>query len=523
MTDLPFLATRLSRLAFGVACAIGLVGAWIGLGYHSLWFDELAGAATVGDASSLAATLQKVVTDTTPPVYYIALFGFVKLFGGSDVALRAFSALLACVSILVFVGGTRRTYSLSARLFAGAMATGSFFWFFQAQNARFYTLCLALGAVVLVSALGILRAPPQSAQWRGFAGLTVVLLIGAFTHYYFTIEGLAVMGVLFLFRPRERLACCAVGALLVASTLLYLRFVAVPNMQVDPNNFYIPNTLTWYVSSVRSAVHNTLGRKGMLAAALCLAAIAAGFLFVKKRAPLSPDSADLLVFGVPLLVLAGGVTSSMLLSPSFTDRNLLLCSPFLWAVWARLYDWATRSVSGLGAACFDVALALVVLWMASIALLRTSPKESPYLWSEPFRQSAEWIRQQPACRGAVIPVIDFDRKGWYRGDYDQRLFSAIYGRYLQGYASIRIVYAEDVEAGRIEPSIAEEIRSRLDGDGCPVAAWSVHGVYLDSIPHMKAALLAAVGRQALPDDRLVTENFKDGWWGFVFAARGRAK
>ncbi|MBY0319803.1 MAG: glycosyltransferase family 39 protein [Reyranella sp.] len=518
MTTPSALPTRLPQLAFGVACGIGLAGAWIGLTYHSFWFDELSGAAAIGDATDLRATMARIAADTTPPLYYVALFYFAKAFGTGDAALRAFSAFFACASIALFVVGTRRCFSLSARLFAAAMATGSMFWFFQSQNARFYTVCLALSAVVLILALQILRSPPQSFQRSIYAALGIVLLLGVFVHYYFTIEGLAVLMVLFLHRRRERLALCLIGAVLVAATLLYLHFVVTPHVQVDPNNFYIPNTFHWYVAGIRSAFHYSLGRKGALAIALCLAAIIIGHLSAKRRPALELDGTDTLIVGVPVLVLVGGIVSSTLFSPNFTDRNLLICSPFLWAIWARLYDWAQQSIGPVARACLALALALVVFWMATIVTLRVSPKESPLLWSEPFRQSAEWIRNVPACRGAVIPVIDLDRKGWYRNDYDQRLFSAIYGRYLQGYATTKIVYLEDIEARRIDPGLADEMRARLAGKGCPIVGWSAHGIYHDSIPGMRTALLAALGLQDAPPDSITIHYFQDGWWGFTFAA-----
>jgi hypothetical protein len=520
----PFaLPTRLPQLAFGVACGIGLTGAWIGLTYHSFWFDELAGAATIGDATDLRATMVRIAADTTPPLYYVALFYFAKAFGTGDAALRAFSALLACASIALFVIGTRRYFSPSARLFAAAMATGSSFWFFQSQNARFYTLCLALSAVVLMLALQILRSPPQPSRIPIYTALGIILLVGVFVHYYFTIEGLAVLIVLFLYRRHERLALCLIGAGLVAATLLYLHFVVTPHVQVDPNNFYIPNTLDWYVAGIRSAFHYSLGRTGAFAVGLCLAAIVIGHLSANRPPALAADGIDTLMVGVPLLVLVGGIVSSTLFSPNFTDRNLLICSPFLWAVWARLYDWAQQSIGTVARACLVAALVLVVFWMATIVTLRLSPKESPYLWSEPFRQSAEWIRSVPACRGAVIPVVNLDRKGWYRNGYDQELFSAIYGRYLQGYATTKIVYLEDIKAHRIDPGLADEMRARLDGKGCPIVGWSAHGIYLDGILGMRTALLAALGRQDAPADSVAIHYFQDGWWGFIFAARRSAK
>jgi len=531
----PVLATKLSRLAFGIACAAGLAGAWIGLSHHSFWFDELAGAATIGDASNFRAMLLRVATDITPPVYYIALFCFAKIFGTGDAALRAFSAFFGCLSIAVFFLGTRRSFSLSGRLFAGALATGSAFWFFQSQNARFYTLCLALSAIILVLALSILRQPQRSPKRGMLAALAAVILLGAFVHYYFTIEGLAVLLILFLYRPGERLQLCMIAGLLVASTLLYLKVVVGPYVQIDPNNFYIPRSFAWYPYMLRTAFHLAFGRLGALALGLCLLAIVVGYFLARKhaapvqtivanlRTAIARDGTEILIVGVPVLTLVGGIVSSLLLSPNFTDRNLLICSPFIWALSARLYDGAQQSIGTTGRAALDLALALIALSMASVVLQRTGPKSSPYLWSEPFRQSAEWIRNVPACRGAIIPVVDIDRKAWYRGDYADRLYGDIYGRYLAGYARPKIVFLEDMEAHRIDAGMAAEMRDRLDGKGCPVIGWSAHGVYEEAVPGMRSALLAALDRQAAPADLVATHIFNDGGRGFILEVRQGAR
>jgi Dolichyl-phosphate-mannose-protein mannosyltransferase len=529
------LATKLSRLAFGIACAAGLAGAWIGLTHNSFWFDELSGAATIGDATNLRAMLLRVATDITPPVYYVALFYFAKIFGTGDAALRAFSAFFGCLSIAVFFLGTRRSFSLSGRLFAGALATGSAFWFFQSQNARFYTLCLALSAIILVLALSILRQPQRSPKRGLLAALAAVILLGAFVHYYFTIEGLAVLLILFLYRPGERLQLCVIAGLLVASTLLYLKVVVGPYVQIDPNNFYIPRSFAWYPYMLRTAFHLAFGRLGALALGLCLLAIVVGYFLARKhaapvqtivanlRTAIARDGTEILIVGVPVLTLVGGIVSSLLLSPNFTDRNLLICSPFIWALSARLYDGAQQSIGTTGRAALDLALALIALSMASVVLQRTGPKSSPYLWSEPFRQSAEWIRNVPACRGAIIPVVDIDRKAWYRGDYADRLYGDIYGRYLAGYARPKIVFLEDIEAHRIDAGMAAEMRDRLDGKGCPVIGWSAHGVYEEAVPGMRSALLAALDRQAAPADLVATHIFNDGGRGFILEVRQSAR
>jgi hypothetical protein len=121
---------------FGLACLVGLVGAFVGLTASSLWIDELFTTWVIGDDSSLANVASRALTDSNPPLYYFIVFFFTRAFGDSDATFRVFSAICASAAILVLVCATARSFSLPARLFAAALATASTFWFAQSQNAR---------------------------------------------------------------------------------------------------------------------------------------------------------------------------------------------------------------------------------------------------------------------------------------------------------------------------------------------------------------------------------------------------
>lgn len=517
---------RLAQLAFAAACVVGLVGAWIGLPYHSLWFDELA-TANIVSAEDLRTMFARNFAETNPPVYYLAVYSFVQFVGMTDTTLRAVSAFFGCVAILIFIVGTRHSFSLPARLFASALATGSYFWFFQSQNARCYTLCLAISAVILSLALSMLRDLSQPVSRGRLAALLLAMTVGGLTHFYLVYQALGVLFILAVFRPRLRLFAGAAGVLIFFSAFAYLRFVSFPYTQIDPNNFWIPKAFSWYPYVLRQVFHQEWRRLGALALGLCLVAIVAGRIMAGRSLMpalrLPGDRVIVLVVAVPLIVLVTAIASSVLIAPSFSDRSFLTCAPFLWALSARLYDIAHEVVAEVGRAFLNAALAVIVLLMSTIVTGRVSEQSSMYLWSAPFRQSAEWIRGVPACRDAIIPVIVLDPKSWYRGDYASRVFDYAYGYYLKGYAQPKIVFIEDVLARAIDPAMSAEMKRRLEGEGCPVVGWAVHGIYEDSIPGLRADLLGALDRSDLKGDRLVAHLFQDGWWGFILAAGGPQK
>ena len=530
-TNIHDTTLRLSRLAFAIACAIGLAGAWFALGYHSLWFDELWTAGVVGTDHDLGAMFARNFAETNPPIYYLALFYFSQLAGVSDQALRAFSAFFGCLAIVVFVLGTRQSFSLSARLFAAALATGSYFWFFQSQNVRCYTLALAIGAGIVTIALSLLRDPSRPPASGKLAALAALMLLGSFTHFYVAYQSLGVLLVLLFYRRPLWPYVGAMSAVLVGSLLLYRHFAIAPYSQIDPNNFWFPRDLSWYPLSLRSIVQLEWRRPGVLALGLCVAAIAIGYVRQRRRSPdpavparsLARDRVLVLVATVPVIVLAAGFLSSVLIAPNFSDRNFLTCAPFLWAFSARLYDLAQEAEIGRAwRAGLNAALAFCVLAMAQVVVHRVSDSPVAHLWYQPFRQAAEAVRAEPACRGATIPVIVVDPKGWYRGDYGDRLFAHAYGYYLRGHATPRPVFIEDIRSGRLDAALADEMRARLGGQGCPVVALGIHRVYEGDIPIIRSELLKALGVADVTPDRLATRVLKDGWWGFIFAAPSSA-
>ena len=116
--------SRVTTVCFASLCAIGLLGAFVGLNASGLWGDELFSSWMV-DGSSFSEQLRRMFTDVHPPLYYLLLVGWTRLAGTSDAAYRLLSAFCACGAILVFIRGTRGYLSLTARMFAGALAVAS--------------------------------------------------------------------------------------------------------------------------------------------------------------------------------------------------------------------------------------------------------------------------------------------------------------------------------------------------------------------------------------------------------------
>jgi hypothetical protein len=498
-------------VCFGIAIVVGLADAFVGLDTHGFWFDELFTARLIEpDGTSLTA---RIATDVHPPVYLVLLSLYSKIAGGGDAALRSLSALAATASILVFVAATRRTFTLPGRLFGATLATGSLFWFFQAQNARSYALCLLIGAGILACSLALLdkEQKPVRARLR-LGGMVSLMFVGTFTHFYMLYESLAVLFMLFVLSRKHRYATAAAAVALVVASALYMKLVVEPHTLVSLSHNWYQNNPTWYFLVLKSCLHYTFGDAGLLAIALCAGAVVAGRLANRNGTPFVLDRVAALLVGVPVLVLLAVVASSTLLAPNFFDRNYLVLSPFLWALAASLYDAARRALRPPLQLALNVVLSFLALSMACIVTFRLPSAQALPLY-EPFRESAAWIATLPSCRDQVVPVISTDRRNWYKPGYAETIYTSGYGRYLHGFARPELLFFHDVRARNLPDDLTAELRRRIDGEGCPVLAWSAHNITAEVMAAATSALLAWTDRPA--SAAVKVKAFEDGGMGFV--------
>jgi len=489
---------------FAIASAIGIVGAFFGLKLSSFWLDELFTAWIVEVGITFDQFVARFVTDVHPPVYYGLAYAYAQLFGDDEVGLRSLSAVLAGLAIVLFVTSTARYFSLAARLFGSAMATGSFFWFYHSQNARGYSLSFVIGTGILALSLSLIdkRNRPDARTAIDLAGLAGLMVLGSFVHFYLMYECLAVLVVLWVFCPRHRIFFMALGAALLVSTGAYVKIVVEVFSQYTTTTNWIHGDPAWYVEQLHSAFVYSFTNKALLALAICIGAwlsqrfvvdrmgVAAsakpGFLLA-GRFPLDAQTA--LFAGVPVVVFIGGVASSLLIAPNFTDRNLLVCSPFLWALSAKLYDAGVPHAERRLRVAANLMLSAVAIWMAvTMVAGRTR------LWKEPFRETAEWIKTFPECRDQPIMVINAQPRAWFKPGYAEILYGDFYATYLNEFARPQVIFMEDILAHKLPEDVKEYLRSRVDGNGCPVLAWSIHLITEKEFEQTWRELLKAIGR-----------------------------
>lgn len=188
-------------MAVGLLAAVLVLAAalrFVSIGARSLWLDEAVSAQMAGlPARELVARV--AAEDTHPPLYYLLLSRWTRIFGDTEAGLRSPGAI---ASTLIVVG----TWWLGRRLggpwvgvIAAVLAAVAPLQVLAAQEARMYPL---LGLLTVVSWSALLAALEGSRRgWVLYAAATVLAL---YTHY-FAFLSLAGQGVFVLFTaPRLR-------------------------------------------------------------------------------------------------------------------------------------------------------------------------------------------------------------------------------------------------------------------------------------------------------------------------------
>lgn len=139
-----------------------------------------------------------LLSDTSPPLYYLLLNVWTRLLGTSDAALRLFSTFWAVLSLplLWSVGrrlGGRRMAWTACLLFAFSPVS-----LYYSSEGRMYSLLWFLALALACLTVRIARRPrPLSILlWAGVAAM------GLLTHYFFLFVSVAFLAWLALFVPR---------------------------------------------------------------------------------------------------------------------------------------------------------------------------------------------------------------------------------------------------------------------------------------------------------------------------------
>jgi 4-amino-4-deoxy-L-arabinose transferase-like glycosyltransferase len=182
---------------------------------QSLWADE---ALTSYEAGlPFGAMLHTVAhVETTPPLYFVIVWAWTRIFGPGAVALRSVSAIAGVAVVPIAYACTRELVSRRAGLIAAALAAVNPFMVWYSQEARAYMLLTALTGASFLFFARALRDPSRRnlVWWAGLSAAAVT------THFF---AGFAVapeaLWLLWKWRRRSTVLAVAVVAVVQAAML----------------------------------------------------------------------------------------------------------------------------------------------------------------------------------------------------------------------------------------------------------------------------------------------------------------
>ncbi len=186
------------------------------LGLQSFWFDEAFTPVHVLHPSIVASMETMAHTENTPPLWYVTIWVWTRIFGTGVVAMRLPSALAGIALVAVVYEIARELAGRRVAIVAGAITAANPLFVWYSQEARAYELYALTMALALLCFIRAERQP--SARRMAIFALTGALAL--LTHYFAVF--LLVPMALWLLRRRERwrTAVPAVGAIAVVGIAL---------------------------------------------------------------------------------------------------------------------------------------------------------------------------------------------------------------------------------------------------------------------------------------------------------------
>jgi len=151
-------SARSTLLALAALTVVAALLRFPTLGEQSYWFDE---SVTVHllrmDLGSMLRQIPE--SESTPPLYYLIAWLWVKVFGLGEFGLRSLSALIGTATVPLAFLAARELCSRRVGLAVAALASVSPILIWYSQEARAYALLTALSALSLWAFARLLREP----------------------------------------------------------------------------------------------------------------------------------------------------------------------------------------------------------------------------------------------------------------------------------------------------------------------------------------------------------------------------
>ncbi|MBN1177836.1 MAG: glycosyltransferase family 39 protein [Anaerolineae bacterium] len=339
------------------------------------------------------------------PLHYVLLRGWIALAGTSVTALRFFSLWFGVLSVALMAALGRRLFGREAGVIAALLAAASPYFVWYSQDAKMYTLVLAL---VLLAVYALRRAVEGAgARWWAVQIAATTLLL--YTHAWGGLLIPVQVGLFLAWWPQARRQVRGGVISLNLLTLPYLPLLTTwPIVQLfTPGDTGFPrHTLGQMFGIVFKGWSTGIWGWGWPWGGIALGTAAllglAGAVVLPGRRAHRRTAAGLAVWAALPLTAIWFIS---LWQPRFTDRYLIWSAPALYLLAAAGLSllWEKgRAAAGM------LLVALVVAFLGNVLYQATTPIKSD------FRAAADIVSEQYAPGDVIVFQIPHGR---YTFDY----------------------------------------------------------------------------------------------------------
>jgi mannosyltransferase len=360
----PVTQSRRAIGALHVLAALTILAALLRFGtldVQSIWLDESATITLVhrgfwGMLSHLSSS------ESSPPLYYVLVWAWTKVFGSGVAGFRSFSALIGTITIPVLYA-LGREFSARVGLWLAALATVSPIMYYYSQEARCYALLILFSAAALVYWQRAMREP----RGRTLTLWSAMSVLALLTHYFAVF--LFIPEAVFLVRRcglRRMLA--PIGAVVIVG--LALAPLAV-SQNADGKADWIQSTsLAGRVGQAAKQYLVGLYSPAEIMTAAVAGLLAAGALTLVLRAsdPLERRAAgNIAILALSALALPLVLSASHVIDV-FNGRNVIAA----WTPWALLVAIGLGTTGSARAARTGTALGVALCALSLLVIVTTN-------------------------------------------------------------------------------------------------------------------------------------------------------
>jgi 4-amino-4-deoxy-L-arabinose transferase-like glycosyltransferase len=384
-----------------VLTAIAFVLRAINITYASLWSDELYSMLSVHPENSLYEVLYMQRKDT-PPVYFVHLSYWIKIFGFNDVSARVLSVIIGTASVFAIGYVNGKLFNARVGLLSAFITAFGFAQIEHSLEARFYGLLFLLVTISIYT-----YWLSGNGKYKIFVHIVHGALCGGIilTHHFGTMVVMTygLFDLVFLIKKRFQLSELKSKTVIWIIVLLVL----APWFWFSYRSVQEVRTYWLNIIDIPAYLLYNIRYSTMLFVLILLLAIA-GYILARIKVK---GVITLLIVQISLVVIVPMVFSYMLF-PILVPRYSFAMGPAIFTLLSIGLVAFAESIPH-----YKIAIWLLILSLLSFDGLKVSLFNKGPLRKEPWREMAEWLRQQPDLQTTALYSVGYQLKKRFTLDY----------------------------------------------------------------------------------------------------------